>query len=74
MNTIATTARELASRLPIVTAGSMLHAQGYIPTEAERAAIRDMSDFFVSMNMGPSVNVKVVDHDGHRIGSLTFHA
>ena len=70
MNT--TTARELAQNLPIVTANTMLQAQGYRPTPSERAAIKAMSDWFVSHDMGARVSIKVVDFDGHRVGSLTF--
>lgn len=65
-----------ASQLPkiaAVTASTMLTAQAYTPTTAERAAIIARADFFESLGMARTVNVKVIDFAGAHIGNLAFH-
>ncbi|QFG08921.1 hypothetical protein PBI_MALAGASYROSE_73 [Mycobacterium phage MalagasyRose] len=68
-----TTAAANLPALPTVCAASMLHAQGYRPTTAERAAITARADLFAALNMPTTVNVPVLDFRGARIGTLEFH-
>lgn len=61
------------SALPTVFAKSMIYAQAWAPTSEERAAITARADFFESIGMSRSVNIKVVDPStGGVIGSLAF--
>jgi hypothetical protein len=58
-------------KLPIVVAQSVLHAQGYVPTASERAAIDARADFFESEGLCRDVHVAVIDiYSGARIGSI----
>jgi hypothetical protein len=68
---ITTTVRNLPA-LPQVMAKSMLFAQGYRPTQTERAAMVARAEFFEMMGMTRTVSIAVVDFDGVRIGSLEF--
>lgn len=69
---IITTANQLP-KIADVTASTMLTAQTYTPTAAERAAIVARADFFERLGMTRTVNVKVVDFGGAHIGNLAFH-
>lgn len=69
---ITATAKSLPT-LPVVTAKSMLYAQGYTPTRQERAAILARADFFETVGMSREVNIKVVDFSGSHIGHLGFN-
>ncbi len=72
------TAQEIRARaaklpeLPVVRAASMLYAQGYKPTPAERAAIKARIGLLVELGLPASVNVRVEDSWGAHIGFLTF--
>lgn len=61
--------------LPTVMANSVLAAQGYKPSTAERAAITARADFFESLGMTREVNIPIVDvYTSARIGTLVFNA
>ncbi|WP_336628484.1 MULTISPECIES: hypothetical protein [unclassified Microbacterium] len=76
MNTAAATAAtilDLTRALPEVVAGSMIYAQGYVPTRDEHAAIVALADAFEALGLSRRVRVRVHDFQGARIGSLDFH-
>ncbi|MBU8814015.1 MULTISPECIES: hypothetical protein [Mycolicibacterium] len=60
--------------LPTVIAADVLHAQGYAPTADERAAITAHAEFFETMGMPRTVNIKVVDFGNIHIGNLAFYS
>lgn len=76
MNTAAATAlahlNAVVAQLPVVTALDMLHAQGYVPTETERAAIDAVLAAVAELGADRRVSLKVVDFHGHTIGSLSI--
>lgn len=59
--------------LPVVIAKDMMFAQGWKPTDSERAAINARADFFQDMGMTRDVHIRVEDvYTGAKIGELIF--
>lgn len=58
--------------LPVVVAGSMLYAQGVKLTSEERANIKERQRVFLALGLPGTVNLRVEDHAGARLGSLQF--
>lgn len=66
---------EVLPTLPEVMAIDMLRAQGWRPSQQERAAIKARADFFQKMGLDRSVNIRVVDvYTGVKIGTLVYNA
>lgn len=67
-------ARAALAPVPTIAALDMLHAQGWMPSTAELAAIRAQADFFEWVGMTRTVHLKVVDvYTGAKIGEIIYN-